>query len=57
MGAGKDMWIAEVEKTEDQFVMREIDEDQFVARMTRLGFRDPEISEMVSALAVDRNNG
>lgn len=57
MGAGKDMWIAEVEKTEDQFVTREIDEDQFSARMQRLGFRDTEISEMVSALTVDRDNG
>lgn len=53
----KDLWIAEVEQTETAYVLKEIDEDDFTARMHRLGFLDHEIQDMVSELKMDRDNG
>lgn len=53
MGAGKDMWMAEIERVEDQFIQGEIDDQEFHTAMRRLGFDPHEIKDRIDAMRED----
>jgi Holliday junction resolvasome RuvABC DNA-binding subunit len=54
MGAGKDMWIAEVEKVYDDFADEKLTEDEAIKTLIGLGFDKHEAEDEIKTIAFNR---